>query len=233
LISLYFETCNDFFLLEVIHKKRITLKTIIINISFLLSLLITACNTANDNTKGTIDKSENESKDTLIVEDDFEYMFEKLNPIRKYVIKIDSLKEWSLVLKRDIYFTAEGGEVTFYNWNGKLKKVITTEYGETFQKHSKYYLKNDTLLFAFEKVIKYNRPIYHDSITMREMGDNEVFDFDESLIIETESYFEKGKLIRSLDNQDCGAPYNEEYRNEERKRIFKEFKELKNVYNSK
>ena len=94
-------------------------------------------------------------------------------------------------------------------------------------------MKNDSLLFVYEKVIKYNRPIYHDSIAMREMGDNEVFDFDESLIIETESYFENGKLIRSLDNQDCGAPYNEEYRNEERKRIFKEFKELKNVYNTK
>lgn len=190
-----------------------------------------ACNTSSDNTKGTIDKSENVSKDTLIVEDDSEYMFEKLNPIRTYVNKIDSIKEWSLVIKKDIYFTTEGGEATFYNWNGKLKKVKTTEYGETFQKHSKYYLKNDTLIFVYEKIIKYNRPIYHDSTAMIELDDNEVFNFDESLILETESYFENGKLIRSLDNQDCGAPYNEDYRNEERLRIFKEFKELKNVYN--
>jgi hypothetical protein len=209
------------------------LKTIIINISFLFSLIIAACNPTPDNTKDTIEKTESESKDTLIVGDDSEYMIEKLNPIRAYVKKIDSLKEWSLVIKKDIYLTTEGGEAIFYNWNGELKKVKTTEYGETFQKHSKYYLKNDSLLFVYEKVIKYNRPIYHDSIAMREMGDNEVFDFDESLIIETESYFENGKLIRSLDNQDCGAPYNEDYRNDERKRIFKEFKELKNVYNTK
>jgi hypothetical protein len=192
-----------------------------------------ACNTSHDNTKDTIEKTENESKDNLIVDDDSEYMIEKLKPIIEYVYKIDSIKEWSLVIKKDIFLTTEGGEATFYNWNGKLKKVKTTEYGETFQKHSKYYLKNDTLLFVYEKVIKYKRPIYHDSTSMIEMGDNEVFDFDESLIIETESYFEKGILIRSLDNQDCGAPYNQDYRNDECKRIFKEFKELKNVYNTK
>jgi hypothetical protein len=195
--------------------------------------MVGACNSSVVNTKDTNKKIENVTKDTLIVEDGSEYMFEKLNPIRTYVKKIDSIKEWTLVIKKDIYLTTEGGEVIFYNWNGKLKKVKTTEYGETFQKHSKYYLNNDTLLFVYEKVIKYNRPIYHDSTSIKELGDNEVFDFDESLIIETESYFENGKLIRSLDNQDCGAPYNEEYRNDERKRIFKEFKELKNVYNSK
>lgn len=217
----------------VIHNRRITLKTIIVNISFLFSLIIAACNTSHDNAKETIKKSENESKDTLIVDNDSEYMIEKLKPIREYVNKIDSIKEWSLVIKKDIFLTTEGGEATFYNWNGKLKRVKTTEYGETFQKHSKYYLKNDTLLFVYEKVIKYNRPIYRDSTAMREMGDSEVFDFDESLIIETESYFENGILIRSLDNQDCGDPYNEDYRNDERKRIYKEFKELKNVYNSK
>lgn len=204
-----------------------------IKTSFLFCFVIGACNTTIERADVTNEKTENGIKDTSIVEDESEYMIEKLKPIRDYVNKIDSIKEWSLVLKKDIFLTTEGGEATFFNWNGKLKKVKTTEYGETFQKHSNYYLKNDSLLFVYERVIKYNRPFYHDSVAMKELGDDEAFDFNKSLIVETESYFENGKLIRSLDNQDCGAPYNDEYRNEERTRIFKEFKELKDLYNSK
>ena len=107
----------------VIHNRRITLKTIIVNITFLSSLIIGACNSSVDNPKNTNQKTGNVKKDTLMVEEDLEYMSEKLNPIRTFVKKIDSLKEWSLVIKKDIYLTTEGGEAIFYNWNGELKKV--------------------------------------------------------------------------------------------------------------
>lgn len=159
-----------------------------------------------------------------------EYLSEKLNPIRAFVKKTDRIHEWSLVLKKELNESTEGGEVVFYNWNGKLTKVTSTHYGETYQKLVSYYLRNDSLIFVYEKSIQYNRSIYQDSARMRELNDTEVFDLDQALIQETESYFEHGQLIRSLNKEDCQAPHTLHYLKEEHARISKQFEILRRIY---
>lgn len=198
-----------------------------------MSFILVACNDSDDAFIEASESNQYDKQDTSSATGGSEYFIEKLKPIRDYVAKIDAIKEWSLVLKKDIFYTTEGGEATFFNWNGKLEKVKTIEYGETFQKHTRYYLRNDSLLVVYEKFIEYNRPIYHDSIGMKESGDDEVFDFKKSKIIETESYFEHGKLNLFVVNKVYNDALNEEYRTKERNRIFENLRKLKNVYKGK
>ena len=61
--------------------------------------------------------------------------------------------------------------------------------------------------------------MYYDSTSMKENNDTEAFDFEKSEIVEDRSYFENGKLLHQLNNQDCGSPFAEDYLLEEQKRI--------------
>ena len=106
---------------------------------------------------------------------------------------------------------------------------MTRHFGETFQQLIEYYLLNGQLSFVFEKSFKYNRPIYYDSTSMKENKDNQAFDFEKSEIVEDRSYFEKGKLIHQMNNQDCGSPFADGYLMEEQKRIVSDFAKLKTM----
>ena len=64
---------------------------------------------------------------------------------------------------------------------------------------------------------------------MIENNDNQVFDFEKSEIIEDRSYFLNGKLVHQLNNQDCGAPFADDYLLGEQKRIKTEYKNLLKV----
>lgn len=61
---------------------------------------------------------------------------------------------------------------------------------------------------------------------MIENHDDQVFDFDKSDIHEHRNYFINGQLVRQLYNQDCGAPFAQEYLKAEQERILKEFKKV-------
>ena len=61
---------------------------------------------------------------------------------------------------------------------------------------------------------------------MKENNDNQTFDIEESEIIEDRSYFQNGKLIHQINNQDCGSPFAAEYLLEEQKRLKKSFDKL-------
>jgi hypothetical protein len=94
------------------------------------------------------------------------------------------------------------------------------------QELTEYYLLHDRLSFVFEKEYRYNRPIYYDSVAMKESGDTEAFNFDSSNIDETRSYFSQGVLLHQLSNQDCPAPYAKQYLLEEQNRILDQYKKL-------
>ena len=153
------------------------------------------------------------------------FLTEKLKLIRGNFKRINSIKidNWSSVVTKNLDNTNEGGEVTYYHFNNNLDKIITKEYAETFQVMTEYYLLNGELSFVFQKELKYNRPIYYDSLEMKEMNDKEAFHIDKSEIEEYRSYFENGKLISQIGNQDFGSPFSEEYLMKEQKRISNSF----------
>jgi hypothetical protein len=155
-----------------------------------------------------------------------EYLTEQLKPIRKNFKRINSITNWTSIDTKELWETTEGGEAKYYYQNGQLEKIVTRHFGETFQQLTEYYLMNGQLSFAFEKSYKYNRPMYYDSTAMKENKDTETFDFDKSEIVEDRSYFENGKLLHQLSNQDCGSPFTDDYLLEEQKRIKTDFEKL-------
>lgn len=171
----------------------------------------------------TVDLKETYNEEDVIVN---QYLTKRLNPIRKNFKRINSIAYWTATNKKDLLESTEGGFATFYYSNGVLEKVVTKNFGETFQQLSEYYLLNGKLSFVFEKLYKYNRPMYYDSTAMKENKDNEAFDFERSEVIEDRSYFESGKLIHQLNNQDCGSPFADDYLLEQQKRIKTDFDKL-------
>ncbi len=163
---------------------------------------------------------------------DNEYLLEKLKPIRSNFKRINSIEKWSSKETKELNETTEGGEAIFYYSNVGLEKITTRHFGETFQKLTEYYLLDGQLSFVFEKLYKYNRPIYHDSASMKENKDNQTFDENKSEIEEDRSYFENRRLIHQISNQDCGSPFSEEYLTNEQKRIATDFGQLRSMIKS-
>lgn len=191
--------------------------------------------TASDTTANTtIVKVDSLQPDTVELKETFnqedlpvnEYLTERLKPIRANFKRINSIANWTNIKTKDIWETTEGGEAKFYYLNGQLEKITTRHFGETFQLLTEYYLLKGQLSFVFEKSYKYNRPMHYDATSMKENNDTETFDFEKSEIVEDRSYFDNGKLVHQLNNQDCGSSFADDYLLGEQKRIKTDFEKL-------
>jgi hypothetical protein len=197
--------------------------------------------TVSNTTSKTTVKADSLQRDTVELKETFnqedlpanEYLTERLKPIRANFKRINSISNWTTIKTKDIRETTEGGEATYYYQNEQLEKIVTRHFGETFQQLTEYYLVDGQLSFVFEKSYKYNRPMYYDSPAKKENNDTEEFDFEKSEIVEEKSYFENGKLLYQLNNQDCGSPFADDYLLEEQKRIKTDFKKLSKLGTTK
>lgn len=158
-----------------------------------------------------------------------------LKPIRENFRRLNSIEfeNWSSVVTKEMEGTTEGGEVTFYHWNAELDKIVTKEYGETFQVLTEYYFLKGNISFVFQKTLKYNRPIYQNSAVMKEINDNEAFDLSKSKITEERFYFENGKLIFQLSSKNNLHPLTNEYLKTEQKRILTKLNGILKLENDK
>jgi len=154
------------------------------------------------------------------------YLTDKLKPIRANFKRINSITNWTSIDTEELSESTEGGEAKYYYQNGQLEKIVARHYGEAFQLLTEYYLLNGQLSFVFEKRYKYNRPLYYDTKAMKDNNDTEAFNFDKSEIIEGRSYFEYGKLLHQINNQDNGSPFADDYLLEEQRRIKADFDKL-------
>lgn len=160
-----------------------------------------------------------------------EYLTDKLKPIRENFKRINSISNWSYIDTHKLWKTTGIGEAKFYYQNGLLEKIVTRLYGESFQQLTEYYLLNKQLSFVFEKSYTYNRPIYYDSITMKENDGTEIVDFSKSEIQEDRSYFEKEDLMHKIEGDDCGAPFSKDFLLQEQQRIKSEYTKLIDLIN--
>lgn len=151
----------------------------------------------------------------------------RLKPIRSNFKRINSIKKWTIIEKRDVEGeSAEGGEAVFYEQKGKLEKITARLYGEMGQVFIEYYLLDGKLSFVFEKNYHYNRPLYYNEKAMKENNDTEAFDFKKSKITENRNYFEKGNLIHIINTEGRGISFSSEYISEEQKRISELYEKL-------
>ena len=163
-----------------------------------------------ESTDGTTDVSTDSSADDSI-KIDTEYLANKLNPIREYVADLDKINEWPLVTDRVLQLNEIEMVASYFVVRGELTKIEIDNLN--LSKPSKFscYFRDKQLLYVHESKIE-------------ELGD------DGLVKHETESYFEDGILIRSIDSQDCGAPFNQEYRDDEQERIFNDLEIIKSAY---
>lgn len=130
--------------------------------------------------------------------------------IRKTVSHINSIEDWSSIVMKELSESTEGGKAKYYLFDGKLQKIISQHFGETFQLLTQYYIHDDKLCFVIEQRTNYNRPIYYDQEMMKENDDREAFDIDKSEIIEHRSYFENNRLLHQINNKDSTTNLSQE-----------------------
>ncbi len=96
----------------------------------------------------------------------------------------------------DIFdFSTEGGLAkAFYNKNDLvlIKIELFFELGKIY---NDYYFKNNEIIFVLQQKFAYKRPIYYDEQTAKENNDNEYFDLNKTIIIESKYYFNDNVLI--------------------------------------
>ena len=98
-------------------------------------------------------------------------------------------------------FSLEGGELVAYFKGPALVKIAATHYGEGGNSTEEYYYSNGNLIFVFEKVSRYDRPM-SGKVTST---------------AENRFYFSDGKLIRWLnENNKQNTAGSEEYRQKEK-----------------
>lgn len=154
------------------------------------------------------------------------YHTERLKLIRENCRRINLITNWSAVKTEELSETTEGGEATYYYQNGRLEKITTQNFGETFQQLREYYLMDRQLCFVFEKSFQYNRPMYYDTTAMKDNNDTEAFDMDKSKITESRSYFEKEKLFRRTVSGKSTLHNVKDTLHEEQERMLADFRRL-------
>jgi len=122
---------------------------------------------------------------------------ERIELIRQNFKRINEINQWDTI-NRNLWESTEGGNVIYYYHQSTLEKIITRHLGETFQSVTEYYLLHHKLSFIFDRMERYNRPIYWDSTQMLSFDDDQVFDRDKSTFSETRTYFDNDTIFRQL-----------------------------------
>ena len=183
------------------------MKIIILILSF---FIIIGCE--NSENKIVTNKNEKKEKPELIPE------AESLKLISNYINKIDKIKEWTAIDKRKIENENGNCSAEYYFLGNKLKKIKMTLIGQTSRTETNFFLSEDVLIYVFDKQI--------DSLELKSDPQN-YEPYEDSF------FFEKGNLIRILNNMDCGAPSSKEFLDSEQKRINNMFELLRNRLNKR
>jgi hypothetical protein len=158
-----------------------------------------------------------------------EYLADTLKPIRANFKRINSITQWDSITTKELWETGEGGEAKYFYLKGNIEKMVTRNYGETFQQLTEYYLLNYQLSFVFAREYRYNRPLFYDSAAMKESNDDQVFDLAKSVLLDVRSYFKDGKLIHQINNETSGSPFTKAYLLQEQKRLKLNFAKIKKL----
>ncbi len=123
---------------------------------------------------------------------------ERITEIKNNFARINSTKNWSKKIVKELWESTEGGEANFFYSNNNLEKITEIHYGETGQNLSEYYFSNNKLSFIFEKEMNYNRPITYIKELNKDIEDGIYFDINKSEINEVRSYFYDDKFIKQI-----------------------------------
>ncbi len=135
-----------------------------------------------------------------------------LKPIKENYSRINAIKKWTKVDKKEVVESTEGGEILFFYLNDKLGKIAEIHFGEMRKTITEYYLLNGKLSFYLDVEVQYEKP----------------FDDKNSTKLTDRKYFKNNKLIHEINEQDQGSPFinNKLAIAEEEKRILANFDKI-------
>ncbi|MEN8124141.1 MAG: hypothetical protein ABFR32_03350 [Bacteroidota bacterium] len=96
--------------------------------------------------------------------------------------------------------STEGGMATAYCDKAELKLIQIIWFGEIGKNIIEYYFDQDQLIFVSTQDFNYNRPIYFDQKTPKNIVVNEVYDPDKTTVKENRFYFNNEKLFLWYNN---------------------------------
>ena len=120
-----------------------------------------------------------------------------ISDIRKeYQVIRQNLSTYDTTIISLLVESTERGQGVAY-WDAtKIKLIEVVWWGEMGKRKVQYYFDGGQLFFAISRDYEYNRPIYWDEERAKEIGDKASFDEKKTEIRENRFYFQDGKLIR-------------------------------------
>ena len=134
-----------------------------------------------------------------------------INNIRRQYAAINKRSSRFKKVKKELAgFSLEGGQLIAYLDGPAVVKLVATHYGEMGRASEEYYYSNGKLIFVFEKVSHYNKPMSAKVVHT----------------MESRYYFDNDQLIRLIDeNGKQLDPSSEEFRSKQ-----KELLETSNLF---
>ncbi len=102
----------------------------------------------------------------------------------------------------DLYKYSSDGEILHIarDEKGEIRRLSLDLYGETGKRKYEFYLKEDSLFFAYVEDYEYNVPYYVDSTLALELG-SEPFNPEKTTVLEDRYYFHDDSLIKWIDSK--------------------------------
>jgi hypothetical protein len=109
-----------------------------------------------------------------------------INNIRRQYSAINKLAARHKRVKKELSgFSLEGGQLVAYFDGPAIAKMVATHYGEMGRTSEEYYYSSGKLIFVFEKVFHYNKPMSGKVVRT----------------VENRYYFDNDNLIRWIDEK--------------------------------
>jgi hypothetical protein len=120
-----------------------------------------------------------------------------INNIRRQYSTINKRANRFNKIKKELSgFSLEGGQLIAYTDGPAIVKLVATHYGEMGRTLEEYYYSNGKLIFVFEKVLHYNKPVSGKVVRT----------------VENRYYFDNDRLIRWIQQNGKQAdPSSEEF----------------------
>ena len=134
-----------------------------------------------------------------------------INNIRRQYSAINNRSSRLKKVKKELSgFSLEGGQLLAYLDGPAIVKLVATHYGEMGRTSEEYYYSNGKLIFVFEKVFHYNKPMTGKAVRTTE----------------NRYYFDNDQMIRWIDeNQKPVGLSSEEFPSKQ-----KELLETSNIF---
>lgn len=196
--------------------------------SLLIAATLYACNTnqsPSDSKKEDTHPLKLSAADSMTTYSSAQFSFNEVGKSKLYQkrqkVKFinNNKKAWNKKREEEDSDAYKEYKKTFYYKNDTLVKLDVVTYQVSGQQKDEFYFDGGQLLFTYENIVTYNRPIHYDSAEMKKNSDSVIFDPNKSEVNEIMSYFENDTLIHQVNSKGSTPTIIDDYLLKEQTRI--------------